>query len=120
MRRRDERPKSMKRHSAVVVNLHSPREKFWGVLLSIQAPGVTLRGINLSSFDDWSREVARGEATIGLSTVFFPMHRVERILLDEGVGDIQSLADVFQSRAGTDLWNYLDLPGPSGEGEEIV
>lgn len=108
----------MQKHSAVIVNLHSPREKTWGVLLSVQNNGITLRGIDLNSFDDWTREVAKGETGIGLSTVFFPMHRVERVLLDEGVGDIQSLAEVFQSRVGEDLWSHLDLSRPSEEEED--
>jgi hypothetical protein len=105
----------MKKHSAVIVSLHSPREKIWGVLLSIQTHGITMHGIDLNSFDDWTREVAREETGMSLSTVFFPMHRVERVLLDEGVGDIQSLADVFQSRVGSELWAYLNLPRPSDE-----
>ncbi|MFQ5792544.1 MAG: hypothetical protein ACE5JI_18900 [Acidobacteriota bacterium] len=103
----------MKAHSAVVVSLHSPREKIWGLLLSIHTSGVTLKGIDLNSFEDWSCEVARGEATMGLSTMFFPMHRVERIHLDETVGGIQSLADIFASRVRQDLWSYLGVPPPS-------
>lgn len=103
----------MKKHTAVIVSLRSPREKVWGVLLSLDTSGVTLKGIDLSSFDDWSREVARGdESSMGLSTVFFPVHRIERILVDEGVGQIQSLTDVFKSRVGKDVWSYLDLPAP--------
>lgn len=102
----------MHKHNAVVVSLHSPKEKLWGVLLSLDVSGVTLRGIDLNSFDDWSREITRGEASMGLSTVFFPMHRVERILLDEGVGGIQSMTAVFESRVGQDLWTYLEIPPP--------
>ena len=109
----------MQKHSVVIVNLHSPREKIWGVLLSVQNYGITLRGIDLNSFDDWTREVSSGETGIGLSTVMFPMHRVERVLLDEGVGDIQSLADVFQSRVGEDLWSHLNLSRPSEEDERL-
>lgn len=106
----------MKKFSPVIVSLHSPREKVWGVLLSLTSSGATVRGIDLNSFDDWSREVARGEATMDLSTVFFPTHRVERILLDESVGALQSMAQVFESRAGMDVWSYLSLPTPlSGE-----
>jgi hypothetical protein len=105
----------MNKYSAVVVSLHSPREKVWGILLGLQSSGVTVRAIDLSSFEDWTREVARGESTMSLSTVFFPMHRIERILLDEGMGDIQSMAAVFASRVGEDLWSHLGLPLPSDE-----
>jgi hypothetical protein len=107
----------MKKHSAVIVCLHSPREKVWGVLLSTQSSGITIRGIDLSSFEDWSREVSRGETSMSLSTIFFPMHRVERILLDEGAGEIQSMAELFESRVGKDLWSHLGISPPSeGEG----
>jgi hypothetical protein len=102
----------MKKTSAVVVNLQSPREKIWGILLSIRASGVTVRGIDLSSFEDWTRAVARGESTMGLSTMFLPMHRVEKILLDERVGEIPSLAENFESLVGEDVWSYLGLPPP--------
>jgi hypothetical protein len=107
----------MKKHSAVVVSLHSPREKVWGVVLSIQTSGVTIRGIDLNSFDDWTRMVANGDESMTLSTVFFPMHRVERILLDEGAGEIQSLREVFEVRVGKDLWHYLELSEPLDEVE---
>lgn len=99
----------MKRLSAVLLNLQNPKEKIWGILLSIRASGVTLRGIDLNSFDDWSRAVARGERDMGLSTVFFPIHRVERLTADESVGNVPSLAETFEARVGQDVWSYLAL-----------
>ena len=108
----------MNKYSAVIVSLHSPREKVWGILMSIESSGVTIHGIDLNSFEDWTREVARGESSMALSTVFFPMHRVERILLDEGMGDIQSMAAVFASRVGEDLWSHLGVPLPSDDEED--
>ncbi len=41
----------MEPHSIVVVSLHSPKEKLWGELLAINTAGITLRGIDLNSFD---------------------------------------------------------------------
>ncbi len=105
----------MHKHSPIVLNLHSPREKVWGILLSTSDAGVNVKGIDLNSFEDWTRAVARGEETMGLSTTFFPMHRVERINLDEGVGGIQSCADTFESRVGKDVWSYLGLDRPAPE-----
>ncbi len=102
----------MKKHSPIVINLQNPREKYWGILLSITDAGVNVRGIDLNSFEDWTREVAKGEETMGLSTVFFPMHRVERIDLDENIGGIKSQAEVFESRVGTDVWTHLGLSKP--------
>ncbi len=43
----------MKPHSIVVVSLHSPKERIWGELLEMNVAGVTLRGIDLNSFDDF-------------------------------------------------------------------
>ena len=63
----------MKKHAPIVVNLQNPREKYWGIMLSIDGAGVNVRGIDLNSFEDWIREVAKGEGTMGLSTVFFPI-----------------------------------------------
>lgn len=102
----------MKTHSPIVISLQSPREKYWGILLSIADAGVNVRGIDLNSFEDWTREVHKGDGTMGLSTVFFPMHRVERIDLDENVGGIKSQAEVFESRVGTDVWTHLGLAKP--------
>ncbi|HXV62116.1 MAG TPA: hypothetical protein VEK15_15560 [Vicinamibacteria bacterium] len=99
----------MKTLSAVLVSLQNPREKVWGILLSVQTSGITLRGIHLNSFDDWSRAVARGETDMQLSTVFFPLHRVERIDEDEAVGPVPSLSDTFEDRVGQDVWSFLGL-----------
>ena len=99
----------MKKFSAVLVNLQNPREKVWGILLSIQSSGVTVRGIDLNSFDDWSRSVGRGDSEMGLSTTFLPIHRVERISQDESVGSVRSLADLFEERVQQDVWTHLGL-----------
>ncbi len=99
----------MKKFSSVLVNLQNPKEKFWGVVLSLRASGITVRGIDLNSFDDWSRGVAKGDGDMGLSTTFFPIHRVERVTLDETVGSVLSLAETFEARVGQDLWSFLGL-----------
>lgn len=85
--------------SLVVVSLNSPREKFWGALLSMSVAGVTLRGIMLEALDDFARQLKVGDsADPGL--VFFPMHRVERVELDIRSGDVPSLAERFFARSG--------------------
>jgi len=99
----------VKRLSAVLVSLQNPKEKFWGVVLSVQASGITVRGIDLNSFDDWSRGVAKGDGDMGLSTTFFPIHRVERVTVDETVGSVLSLAETFEARVGQDVWSFLGL-----------
>ena len=87
------------RGALVVVSLNSPREKFWGGLLSLTVAGVSLRGITLESLDDFARQLKIGElADPGL--VFFPMHRVERIELDTRSGEVPSLAERFLAKSG--------------------
>jgi len=99
----------------VVINLHSPREKVWGILLSMTNAGVEVKGIDLNSFEDWTRSVSHAEETMGLSTIFFPLHRVERVHLDENVGGIQSCAELFESLVGKDVWSHLGLDKPAPE-----
>jgi hypothetical protein len=98
----------MQPHSIVVISLHSPKEKLWGELVDISNAGVTLRGIDLSSFDDFVSQILHPEGDrMGLPTLFFPMLRIERIALDEARGSIPSLAEVFAKKVGRSLPDYL-------------
>lgn len=94
--------------SPVIVNLHSPREKVWGILRELNTAGVFVRGIDLNTFEDWVQMIVRGERNLGLTHVFLPMWRVERIALDESVDDIPSLAAQFYTRVGLTVTEYLD------------
>ena len=94
--------------SPVIVYLHSPREKIWGVLRELNVAGVFVRGIELSGFDDWVGLIVRGERNMGLTHVFLPMWRVERVALDESVDEIPSLEARFHARVGLTLSEYLD------------
>ena len=64
---------------AVVVILHSPREKLLGIVNDINPAGITVRSIELGYFDDWCRSIGVGEAHLQMSDNFFPMWRVERM-----------------------------------------
>jgi hypothetical protein len=100
----------MEINSIVILSLNSPKEKVWGQLVGLEAAGVTVRGIELDSFDDFLRQVARQEdAIVGMTTVFYPMHRVERIAVDEPSGTIPSLADRFRQRIGLSIQEYLSI-----------
>ena len=101
------RPRGIEAGAAVVVVLHSPREKCWGLLDEINAAGVFLRGLDLNAFDDWVRAVARDEPFIGLTDLFFPMWRVERLSRDESAGGVPSLAEQFEQRTGRDLKEFF-------------
>jgi hypothetical protein len=95
-------------HSLVIVNLVNPKEKFFGTLLALSAAGVTMRAINLDSFEDWIHQIARAEeAEIEMITMFAPLFRVERIFLDEQAGAIQSYAQRFEQVVGRGVQEYL-------------
>jgi hypothetical protein len=103
-------PYSLAEGSTIVVYLQAPKEKIWGVLVSLTASGVVLRGIDLAAFDDWMRQEARGdEELIGLTTVFYPMHRVVRLERDETVGPLTSYADRFAREVGRSVGAVLGL-----------
>jgi len=94
--------------SIVIVNLVNPKEKFWGMLLSLTPVGATLRGINLDSFDDWVRQLAKEEEQIlDLVSMFVPLFRIERIFLDEAVGTVPSYSDYFQQVVGLPPIEFL-------------
>jgi hypothetical protein len=98
----------MDTHSIVVVSLHTPKEKVWGELLAINPSGITVRGIDLNSFDHFIRQINQPDGErVGLPTVFFPMNRVERISLDESSGSIPSMNEVFERKVGRSLLDYL-------------
>lgn len=106
--------------SLVLVHLINPTEKFWGMLLDLGVPGVTLRGINVASFDDWMAQAARkGEQTLGLVTMFVPLFRIERIFLDEAVGEVESYRQRFSRRVGMPVERYLGLTEGEEESSEV-
>ena len=98
--------------SVVIVHLTHPTEKYWGVLEALAVHGVTLRCLNVESFDDWTRAIAyESTPSLGLATIFFPMTRVERMFLDERVGEVESLGELFERRVGRSLEGYLHATG---------
>jgi len=94
--------------SIVIAYLQAPRDRFWGVLRSLDATGLVIEGIDLNSFDDWVRQAAAGKQGPSLSTVFFPLLRVEKLLLDAESGDVPSMAMQFEKRVGRSLQEFLD------------
>ena len=100
-------------NSIVIVSLISPKEKIWGQLMLLESKGVTVRGIELEAFDDFIRQVIQQEETaVGLNTVFFPMHRVERIMVDEPCGSIPSLSQRFHAKVGLSIQEHLGIDVP--------
>jgi hypothetical protein len=98
----------------VIAYLKEPRERFWGVVRSLDAIGLVLQGVDLDSFDNWVRQAAEhGDAAVP-STVFFPLLRVEKILLDSASGSIPSLREQFEKRAGRPLLEFLGIAPEGG------
>lgn len=83
----------------VVLTLTGPREKLWGALLAVSATGIAFAGIDLNSFDDFIRILKSGEPA-SVTTLFFPMHRVERIEVDAPNGGLPSMAERFEAATG--------------------
>jgi hypothetical protein len=90
----------IQRGAMVILVLHSPREKCWGLLDEISPAGVFLRGLDLNAFDSWVHAVVHDEPFIGLGDLFFPMWRVERISKDEAAGEMPSLSQQVERRTG--------------------
>ena len=101
--------------SAVVIVLHTPREKCWGVIDEINPAGVFLRGLDLNAFDDWLSALMHSEPFIGFGDLFFPMWRVERIARDEAAGGVPSLSEQVEKRTGLALQELLRRDEGRGE-----
>lgn len=93
----------------VLVTLNNPREKFWGSLISLTPAGVSVRGVDLQSLDDFMQMVkSREPATAGV--IFFPMHRVQRIEVDARSGELPSLAEQFVAKTGFKIEEFFGEP----------
>jgi hypothetical protein len=93
----------------VLLYLHSPREKVFGVLVSLGPAGIAVRGIELAAFEDWLRQEARGDKGLGPATVFYPMNRIERLEKDETVGGLESFAERFRRETGRSVLEAAGL-----------
>lgn len=82
----------------VLVHLLEPNERIWGRLVKLSEAGVVLRGIYVGQIETFKFQFKGGEQQVFPQSVFFPMRRVQKIDLDEPVGDIpsviQSILDV--------------------------
>ena len=96
------------RGALVLITLNSPREKFWGAVLDVNPAGVSVRGIDLNSFDEVAGMV-RAEEHAMPATVFFPLNRMERMELDVSNGSIPSLGERFQSKSGRAAAEFLGV-----------
>jgi len=99
----------------VILYLQAPKEKIWGILVSLSPSGVVVRGLDLVVFDEWMRQEARGEeAGLGLATIFYPMGRLERMERDESLGPMASYADRFYRAVGRTVHETAGLEHSDG------
>jgi hypothetical protein len=92
----------------VLVHLVTPREKYWGVLVTLSPAGMTLRGLELDMFEEWARQQRPGrDPELGVTTLFVPLHRVEKIFEDTRIGSVASYAERFFEIAGRDVREVL-------------
>ena len=78
-------------------------------MFDVASSGVTVRGIDLEAFDDWMNHIRLHEPNgVQATTVFFPLHRVEKIMLDEGIGTVPSLSDMFVATVGRTIEPFLE------------
>lgn len=85
---------------AVILVLHTPREKLFGIIDEITPSGLFVRAIDLGYFDDWCQSIADGEQYLPMSDYFLPMWRLERMMRDEGS---PSMVEQFEERTGKKL-----------------
>jgi hypothetical protein len=98
----------------VVVYLHNPREKHWGLLMKMDAAGLWLRGIELESFEAWARQqISEEPAHLGLSTFFVPFLRVEKVVVDERTGPVPSMRERFEAITGRSLEECMNAEAGS-------
>ena len=93
------------------MSLNNPREKFWGAVLELAPAGLSICGVDLSSFEDFVSLFREGETVRG-SEVFFPMHRVERIEADMRNAGIPSVSERFLAATGQSAANLLNPESP--------
>ncbi len=110
---------TIRRGALVLVHLVNPTEKFWGALERLETVGVTFRGISLDSFEEWVTELARREpSSLGLATMFVPLFRVERVFLDEEVGEVESYRRRFERRVGERVDRFVTAAEETAEPAE--
>lgn len=94
----------------IVAFLREPKEKVWGLLLALDAAGLSVRGLDVEVFDDWVRQESRGDETIlAPLTLFYPMHRVERVEADETVGPVTACVQRFEDQVGRSVYEVMGL-----------
>ena len=94
----DDSVRSFHPGALILATLQSPREKFYGALLGLSSFGIAFCGIPLESIDDFIAQLRDGDP-VRPAVLFFPMHRIERIEIDQPSGELPSLSERFQRKS---------------------
>lgn len=99
----------METGSIIILNLQDPREKIIGKLLTISPSGITIKGVDVNSFNDWMKQFTQKQPTTTIfpTTMFFPMHRVVSCYLDEDMGNVLSFSSQFKGRTQKKITDVL-------------
>ena len=63
----------------------------------------------MNAFGDWMDHIAHHEESgVQPTTVLYPIHWIEKIILDEGIGAIPSPSDTFLTKIGATGLEYLE------------
>lgn len=90
----------------VQLHLVEPREQWFGRLMRLSDAGILLRGIEIRLVESYRYQFQRGEEEVFPQSVFFPMRRVERLYLDEALGEVPSLLDTILRTTG---WQMAEM-----------
>lgn len=92
----------------IVLYLKNPKSRIVGVLEHLDAAGVVVEGVDLAGWDDLIGQCSRQEdGPVGPTREYYPMLRVEKILVDRDAGDLPSLQTQFSDRTGLSLREVL-------------
>ena len=94
--------------AVVLVTLTNPAEKVWGILLELRPEGINMSASPLNAVEGLI-EQARQRETLDLPmlSVFYPMHRVERIDRDDQEGSLSSFYRRFRESVGVTVQEYV-------------
>jgi len=85
----------------VIVTLNSPREKFWGAILDLSGVGLSVRGVDLASFDDLVSMIKAGDSFTS-GSFSFRCIGWNGIEFDLPESNILSLSQRFAQQTGQD------------------
>jgi len=76
--------------SYALLYINNPKELIFGRIEKIDDAGIIIRGIPVIQIETFKYQFKKEEQSVFFQTMFYPMHRVERIVKDEHQGRLSS------------------------------